>query len=158
MRTESLNSGLPFFADLPYIGALFRTTREMQNEIELLITVTPQFAGPMDAHEVPMGGPGTNSTSPTERDLYWRGYIETPVGENCAPGGNQTGMITESYPSGQIMQSQGQMQPMNSYESSPNMNNSLPVPNPAALSIGPNAPKLARPQVGSMPTSGSQMR
>jgi len=158
MRTESLNSGLPFFSDLPYIGALFRTTRELQNEIELLITVTPQFAGPMDAHEVPMGGPGTNSTIPTERDLYWRGYIETPIGENCAPGTSQMGMVTEGYPSGQFNQSQGQMQPMNYYESSPSMNNSLPVPNPAALSIGPNAPKLARPQVGSASTSGSQMR
>ncbi len=63
MRTESLNSGLPFFSDLPYLGALFRTTRELQNEIELLITVTPNFAGPMDAHEVPMGGPGTNTTT-----------------------------------------------------------------------------------------------
>lgn len=157
-RTESLNSGLPFFADLPYVGALFRTTRELQNEIELLITVTPHFAGPMDAHEVTMGGPGTNTTTPTERDLYWRGYIEVPVGENCNPDGSHMGMVTESYPSGQFIQSQGQMQPMNSYEPSHGMNNSLPVPNPAALSVGPNAPKLARPQAGSASTGGPQMR
>ncbi len=97
MRTESLNSGLPFFADLPYIGTFFRTTRELQNEIELLITVTPNFAGPMDAHEVPPGGPGANTTAPTEKELYWKGYIEVPVGDysgaNCAP----SGLITEGY-------------------------------------------------------------
>ena len=159
MRTESLNSGLPFFADLPYVGSLFRTTRELQNEIELLITVTPQFAGPMDAHEVPAGGPGTNSTNPTERDLFWRGYVEVPMSENCAPGFSQMSVGGEGFPSGEIIQSQGQPQPMmNSYESSPGMNNSIPVPNPAALSIGPNAPKLARPQVGSAPTNGTQLR
>jgi pilus assembly protein CpaC len=148
MRNESINSGLPFFSDLPYLGALFRTTRELQNEIELLITVTPNFAGPMDAHEVPMGGPGTSTTSPTERELYMKGYIEVPVGENCLPGQGQSGLIVNEHSSGQIIQNPGQVQPMmNSYESAPGMSN-MPVPNPSALSVGPNAPKLARPAVG----------
>ena len=159
LRTESINSGLPFFADLPYLGALFRTTRELQNEIELLITVTPNFAGPMDAHEVPMGGPGTSSTSPTERELFWKGYIETPVTENCLPGQGQSGMITNGYSNGQMIQNQDQVQPMmNSYESSPGMINTPPVPNPSALSVGPNAPKLARPPVGPSTTSRPQLR
>jgi pilus assembly protein CpaC len=159
MRTESLNSGLPFFSDLPYLGALFRTTRELQNEIELLITVTPNFAGPMDAHEVPMGGPGTNTTSPTERELFLKGYIEVPVGENCLPGQGQSGMISNGYPSGQMIQNQGQVQPMmNSFESAPGMINTMPVPNPSALSVGPNAPKLARPPVGQATTNRPQLR
>jgi len=159
MRTESLNSGLPFFSDLPYLGALFRTTRELQNEIELLITVTPNFAGPMDAYEVPMGGPGTNTTSPTERELFLKGYIEVPVGENCPPGQSQSGMITNGYPAGQMIQNQGHVQPMmNSYESAPGMINTMPVPNPSALSIGPNAPKLARPSISPATTSRPQMR
>ena len=159
MRTESLNSGLPFFSDLPYLGALFRTTRELQNEIELLITVTPNFAGPMDAHEVPMGGPGTNTTSPTERELFLKGYIEVPVGENCLPGQGQSGMISNGYPSGQMIQNQGQVQPMmNSFESAPGMINTMPVPNPSALSVGPNAPKLARPPVGQAATNRPQLR
>ncbi len=159
MRTESINSGLPFFADLPYLGALFRTTRELQNEIELLITVTPNFAGPMDAYEVPMGGPGANTTSPTERELFLKGYIEVPVGENCAPGQAQSGLITNGYPAGQMIQNQGSGQPMmNSYESAPGMINTMPVPNPSALSVGPNAPKLARPSVSPAATSRPQMR
>ncbi len=159
MRTESLNSGLPFFSDLPYLGALFRTTRELQNEIELLITVTPNFAGPMDAHEVPMGGPGTNTTSPTERELFLKGYIEVPVGENCLPGQGQSGVITNGYPAGQMIQNPGPGQPMmNSYESAPGMINTMPVPNPSALSVGPNAPKLARPSVSPTTSSRPQMR
>lgn len=149
MRTESLNSGLPFFADLPYLGALFRTTRELQNEIELLITVTPNFAGPMDAHEVPLGGPGTNTTSPTEHELFFKGYVEVPAGEYCPPGQGHAGMGVNGYPNNQIIENPGQVQPMmNSYESSPGTNSTLPVPNPSALSVGPNAPKLAQPPVG----------
>lgn len=86
IRTESESIGLPFFSDLPYLGALFRSNREVQNEVELLIMVTPNFAGAMDAHEVPAGGPGFNSTSPLEKELYGKGYIEVPAG--CAPQAN----------------------------------------------------------------------
>ena len=86
IRTESESIGLPFLSDLPYLGALFRSNREVQNEVELLIMVTPNFAGAMDSHEVPSGGPGYNSNSPLEKELYGKGYIEVPPG--CAPQGN----------------------------------------------------------------------
>jgi Flp pilus assembly secretin CpaC len=70
---------LPFFGDLPYLGTFFRSNRELQNEVELLITVTPNFAGAMDPCEVPNGGPGLNTVSPTDRELYWKGYMEVPL-------------------------------------------------------------------------------
>jgi pilus assembly protein CpaC len=85
IRTESQSIGLPVLSDLPYLGALFRANREVQNEVELLILVTPNFASPMDCHEVPPGGPGFNSGSPLDKELYMNGYIEVPktCGENC---------------------------------------------------------------------------
>lgn len=86
VRTETQSSGIPGLADLPYLGALFRSNRELQNEVELLITVTPDFAGAMDATQVPPGGPGYNSYSPSDRELYWRGYAETP--NPCPPEPN----------------------------------------------------------------------
>ncbi len=82
MRTESQSVGLPFLADIPYAGALFRANREVQNEVELLITVTPDFAAPMDACEVPPGGPGFNSQSPSDKELYWKSYLEVPTHVN----------------------------------------------------------------------------
>jgi len=91
IRTESESVGLPILSDLPYLGALFRNNREVQNEVELLIMVTPNFAGAMDAHEVPRGGPGYNSTSPLEQEIYGKGYMEVPPG--CAPrGSDQSGI------------------------------------------------------------------
>jgi pilus assembly protein CpaC len=89
MRTESESVGLPLLSDLPYLGALFRNNREVQNEVELLIMVTPHFAGAMQPEEVPCGGPGYNSTSPLDSELYMNGYIEVP--NTCPP--NQDGMV-----------------------------------------------------------------
>jgi hypothetical protein len=53
---------------------------ERNNEIELLITVTPEFVEAMDAHETPPCGPGQTTTTPDDCDFYWRGYLEVP---NC---------------------------------------------------------------------------
>jgi pilus assembly protein CpaC len=89
VRTEAETRGILGLSDLPYLGALFRTNREVQNEVELLIMVTPNFAAPMDCHEVPQGGPGFNSDSPLDKELYMKGYIEVPVTcgpEACQPG------------------------------------------------------------------------
>ncbi len=104
VKSETINSGLPVLSDMPYLGALFRTTREEQNEIELLITVTPNFAGPMDPHEVPRTAPGTNSQSPTDKELYMRGYVETPIadfGGECNTHFNP-GLIQEMPPMQQL--------------------------------------------------------
>ncbi len=96
VRTEAESSGILGLADLPYLGALFRTNREVQNEVELLILVTPNFAAPMDCHEVPVGGPGFNSESPLDKELYMKGYIEVPATcgpEVCPPTPSQPGTV-----------------------------------------------------------------
>lgn len=87
MRTESETVGLPWLSDIPYLGAFFRRNREIQNEVELLIMVTPHFAGPMHPEEVPCGGPGYNSTSPLDSHLYGNGYIEVPNTSQPTPQG-----------------------------------------------------------------------
>ncbi|MEX0586998.1 MAG: hypothetical protein WD176_10160, partial [Pirellulales bacterium] len=86
-RTETQNKGLPWLADLPWIGAAFRRVREETNEIELLVLVTPELVDAMDCHEVPPCGPGMHSVSPCDVDLYWRGHLEVPRCDGvCGPG------------------------------------------------------------------------
>ena len=85
IRTEAETNGLIGLSDIPYLGALFRSNREVQNEVELLIMVTPNFASAMDCEQVPVGGPGFNSGSPLDKELYMKGYIEVPT--DCPPGG-----------------------------------------------------------------------
>jgi pilus assembly protein CpaC len=82
-RTEALNRGLPGVSELPYVGRLFGVVRETTNEIESLVLVTPQFVEPMDPDEVPPCGPGQRTTSPSDWQLYAKGFLEVP--ENCPP-------------------------------------------------------------------------
>ena len=84
-RIEAQERGLPFLGDLPFLGAAFRSVREQVNEIELLILVTPEFVDGMDPHEVPQCGPGMESVSPTNCQLYWGGHLEVPACGQCGP-------------------------------------------------------------------------
>ena len=83
-RTDSSNRGLPYISDVPYIGTLFRKVHEQKNEVELLILVTPELVDPLAASEVPPCGPGMQTTSPSDWELYTKGHLEVPV---CPPGG-----------------------------------------------------------------------
>jgi pilus assembly protein CpaC len=84
-RTESVTRSTPFFGELPVLGTMFRRVREQRNDIELLITVTPEIVDAMNPHEVPVGGPGLNSMSPSDHELYIKGHIEVPnlLGDDC---------------------------------------------------------------------------
>lgn len=83
-RTKSVTRGLPYLMDIPYAGAAFRKNKEEVEEIEILILVTPEFADGMEPHEVPPCGPGMETMSPSDCELYWKGMIEVPA---CGPCG-----------------------------------------------------------------------
>lgn len=90
-RTEATTKATPILGELPGIGSLFRRVTEKRNDIELLITVTPELAAAMDPHQVSIGGPGLNSMSPSDRELFCKGHIEVPNMKaqdcNCTIGG-----------------------------------------------------------------------
>ena len=85
-RTEYSNSGIPYLADLPYFGALFRKVKEQKNEIELVVMVTPELVEPMNPCDVPPCGPGMASRDLTDCELYWKGHPEVPSCGPCAAG------------------------------------------------------------------------
>ena len=100
-RTEAVSRSTPFFGELPYIGTAFRRITEARNDIELLITVTPELVEALDPHQVPRGGPGLNSMSPSDTDLYLRGHIEVPNllgSDNCNVGGDGYNVMPEVMP------------------------------------------------------------
>jgi len=96
-RVESTRRGIPWVSDLPYAGALFRRVEEKNNEVELLVFVTPELVDAMDPEEVPLCGPGQRTTSPNDVQLGVRGHIEVP---KCCPQG-PPGMVPGQ--SGQIV-------------------------------------------------------
>jgi pilus assembly protein CpaC len=87
-REESENRGLPWISEVPYLGVPFRKVSSETNEVELLIMVTPELVAAMDADEVPPCGPGMNTTTPTDWELYMKGHLEVP---NCCPNGDPNG-------------------------------------------------------------------
>lgn len=104
-RVESMNRGLPWISEVPLIGMPFRRVEERNNEVELLITVTPELVDAMDADQVPRCGPGSRTTSPSDWELFVNGYPEVPV---CCPNGDaaaQPGPAgSRSMPNGVIIQ------------------------------------------------------
>jgi pilus assembly protein CpaC len=87
IRSESENHGIPWLSELPYVGAAFRKVKETKNEIELLILVTPELVEGMSAEETPRCGPGMQTTSPSDWELFMKGHLEVP---NCCPPGKAT--------------------------------------------------------------------
>jgi pilus assembly protein CpaC len=81
-QTASQERGLPWISEVPYLGAAFRKVKEQTNTVELLILVTPELVEPLDACEVPPCGPGMQTTSPSDWELYFKGHMEVP---KCPP-------------------------------------------------------------------------
>ncbi len=100
-RLENEVRAVPYLGDLPWLGAAFRRTNSVMNEIELLILVTPELVDALDPHEVPPGGPGTNSCNPNDCQLFWKGHIEVPC-PDCGPCAGQ-GFPGGGYPQGDGM-------------------------------------------------------
>jgi len=145
-RVEASERGLPFLSDIPYLGAAFRSVSEEVNEIELLILVTPEFADGMQPHEVPPCGPGMESVSPTNRQLYFGGHLEVPTCGICAPGNceGQNGCRCASCDSsgGATMISDGAYQ-SNNWQS--NVGNSYGEPMQMEISPNQADPALQSP-------------
>ncbi len=132
-RIESQTRGIPWISELPWIGALFRRVEHQENEIELIITVTPELVDALDPHEVPCG-PGGGTTVPCDVELFWKAYKEVP---RCCPPGYLQGPVSPL----QYMQP-GQPIP-----------GELPPPQPNA-SDAPGAP----PTIGPAPSPSAQRR
>jgi len=84
-RVESVNQGIPYLADLPWVGRAFSRVDERVNEVELLIVVTPEIVAAMEPHQIPQCGPGELTVSPSDAELFGPGYLELP--NCCLEGG-----------------------------------------------------------------------
>ena len=70
---------IPWIGDLPVLGNVFRNTDHEVQEIELLVLVTPQIVGPLDANQcIPL--PGQEIGEPCDLELYLLGRIEGRTG------------------------------------------------------------------------------
>jgi pilus assembly protein CpaC len=66
---HSVVEKVPYLGDIPYAGALFRTTSYQNNSTDLVMVVTPELVGPL-----PEGG---QAYMPTSREPLTPSDIET---------------------------------------------------------------------------------
>ena len=91
-RQTASTAKIPFFGEVPWAGALFRRTQYEDVETELVVLVTPELVSPLDPSQVPPGGPGRMTTTPSDTELFWDGYIEVPrYGDDCHGHGGTLG-------------------------------------------------------------------
>lgn len=84
-RETGASQKVPFLGELPYVGAAFSRKNNTESETELVILVTPEYVAPMQAGELPSGGPGTFTDTPVDRELFFHGLLEVPkVGDECS--------------------------------------------------------------------------
>jgi pilus assembly protein CpaC len=75
---------VPLLGELPWAGTFFRRIQYDDVETELVILLTPELVAPLEAGQLPQGGPGLFTTYPTDRELFFDGMIEVPsYGDEC---------------------------------------------------------------------------
>jgi pilus assembly protein CpaC len=129
---------IPWLGEIPYLGAMFRDTQGQDEEVELLFLVTPQLVQGMEPCEVPPGGPGTSTSSPSDCQLYWKGHIEVPrcpADDACAPSRSPGLLYEYSKPPGSPIGPSGpDVAPQDEIIEAPPAE-----PNPAARRVKPAA-------------------
>ena len=89
----------PVLGDIPVLGALFRSSRYVKNQTELVIIVTPHFVKPMDVAQLAL--PTDTFVEPNDWEFYLMGWID---GLGYAPKAQQTrdGQLAEAAVSGRL--------------------------------------------------------
>jgi len=68
----------PLLGDIPVLGALFRSTRYVRKETELVVLVTPHLVEPMNPAQVPTL-PGEKWRDPSELELFFNRDLGGPA-------------------------------------------------------------------------------
>lgn len=88
-REDATTAKLPFFGELPWIGAAFSQKQYNEAETELLILLTPEHVSPLSPEQIPAGGPGLFTDTVTDHELFFHGLLEVPkTGDECSVNTN----------------------------------------------------------------------
>ena len=104
-RRDYTKRAIPWLGEIPYLGALFRNETGQDEEIELLIMVTPELVEALDPCDVPPGAPGTSTSSPNDFQMYLKGHIEVPrcpADDACRPSLSPGSLYEFSTPPGGV--------------------------------------------------------
>jgi pilus assembly protein CpaC len=72
---------IPHLGDLPYLGVLFSYATQTEQEIELIILLTPRLVDPADCSQMPKALPGSETRKPDDFEFYLETILEAPRGQ-----------------------------------------------------------------------------
>lgn len=70
----------PILGDLPFIGTMWSSKAFDEQEVELVILVTPHLVDPQDCKQLPHTLPGQETRSPDDFELFLECILEAPRG------------------------------------------------------------------------------
>lgn len=92
-ETRTVVNKIPFFGDLPLLGALFTSKEYQRNESELVIIVTPRLVRALNPEEVPLlPGEGENDHV-GDVDFFLLNQVSGPVEKPPVGLGSETGRV-----------------------------------------------------------------
>jgi pilus assembly protein CpaC len=71
---------LPYFGEVPIVGAILGNQKVTRNETELVVLVSPELVHPLEHEQVPLLLPGMQVTDPTNHSFFWGLQIEGTPG------------------------------------------------------------------------------
>ncbi len=80
-QSQTTLQKVPYFGDLPFVGAAFSNIVSDERETELLILVTPRLVDALDCNQVPRRVPGKETRAPDDYELFLESIIEAPRGQ-----------------------------------------------------------------------------
>ena len=72
---------IPCLGDMPLLGPLFSFATQTEEEIELVILVTPRVVDPADCSQMPKALPGSETRKPDDLEFYLESILEAPRGQ-----------------------------------------------------------------------------
>jgi pilus assembly protein CpaC len=93
---------IPHLGDLPYLGPLFSYATQTEEEIELLVVLTPRLVDPADCSQMPKGMPGSETRKPDDYEFYLEAILEAPRGQRQIWQGGEYVPAWKSGPSANL--------------------------------------------------------
>ncbi len=87
-HTAYARSEVPLLGRIPVVGTLFRYTKHVKDERELMIFVTPRLIRPLGPGEVPAYPGQTEDNNPTDLELFLLGLDHRPGSRTAEPTGD----------------------------------------------------------------------
>jgi pilus assembly protein CpaC len=93
---------IPCLGDIPYLGFLFSFATQTEQEVELVILLTPRLVDPADCSQMPKALPGSETRKPDDFEFYLETILEAPRGQRQIWAGYQYTPAWQTGPSSAI--------------------------------------------------------